>query len=174
MEKFPHIRDYKAFKLPSTLDATSLLKCQLAVATFGRKMFSFPSSFNVDLFVKVIWAIWIYLGLYNTWLFYCLLLFCLSVQRMGNVAMLLVCNCLVFWMNYSRMMVPLVHIFPNTLCRSTFGLLLLRYIKFHSRFLISCLRLCALLLVFLYLINHIFFFFFCYFCVKIGGARLHL
>ncbi|XP_050209868.1 pullulanase 1, chloroplastic [Mercurialis annua] len=32
--KFPHIRDYTAFKLPSTLDAESLLKCQLAVASY--------------------------------------------------------------------------------------------------------------------------------------------
>lgn len=33
--KFPHVRDYKAFKVPSTVDAKSLVKCQLAVATFG-------------------------------------------------------------------------------------------------------------------------------------------
>lgn len=33
--KFPHIRDYKAFRVPSTVDAKSLVKCQLAVATFG-------------------------------------------------------------------------------------------------------------------------------------------
>ncbi|XP_052200202.1 pullulanase 1, chloroplastic isoform X2 [Diospyros lotus] len=32
MEKFPHIRDYRAFRLPSTLDVKSLLKCQLSVA----------------------------------------------------------------------------------------------------------------------------------------------
>ncbi|XP_028068840.1 pullulanase 1, chloroplastic isoform X3 [Camellia sinensis] len=34
-EKFPHIRDYKAFKVPSTLDVESLVKCQLAVAIFN-------------------------------------------------------------------------------------------------------------------------------------------
>ncbi|KAF9674926.1 hypothetical protein SADUNF_Sadunf10G0178400 [Salix dunnii] len=33
--KFPHIRDYKAFRVPSAVDAKSLVKCQLAVATFG-------------------------------------------------------------------------------------------------------------------------------------------
>ncbi|XP_048231440.1 pullulanase 1, chloroplastic isoform X2 [Ricinus communis] len=32
--KFPHIRDYRAFKAPPTLDAKSLLKCQLAVASY--------------------------------------------------------------------------------------------------------------------------------------------
>ncbi|WOL05804.1 pullulanase 1, chloroplastic isoform X2 [Canna indica] len=32
--KFPHIANYKAFKLPSSVDAESLLKCQLAVASF--------------------------------------------------------------------------------------------------------------------------------------------
>ncbi|XP_059628366.1 pullulanase 1, chloroplastic [Cornus florida] len=31
-EKFPHIRDYRAFKVPPALDVKSLLKCQLAVA----------------------------------------------------------------------------------------------------------------------------------------------
>ncbi|KAJ4829835.1 Pullulanase 1, chloroplastic [Turnera subulata] len=34
--KFPHIRDYRAFNLPSAdLDVKSLVKCQLAVAAFG-------------------------------------------------------------------------------------------------------------------------------------------
>ncbi|XP_021690510.2 pullulanase 1, chloroplastic isoform X2 [Hevea brasiliensis] len=33
--KFPHIRGYKAFKVPSSVDAKSLLKCQLAVAAFN-------------------------------------------------------------------------------------------------------------------------------------------
>uniref|UniRef100_A0A6N2M3E6 Glycosyl hydrolase family 13 catalytic domain-containing protein n=1 Tax=Salix viminalis TaxID=40686 RepID=A0A6N2M3E6_SALVM len=37
--KFPHIRDYKAFRVPSTVDAKSLVKCQLAVATFGCEFF---------------------------------------------------------------------------------------------------------------------------------------
>lgn len=37
--KFPHVRDYKAFKVPSTVDAKSLVKCQLAVATFGCEFF---------------------------------------------------------------------------------------------------------------------------------------
>ena len=32
--KFPHIRDYKAFRVPSTVYAKSIVKCQLAVATF--------------------------------------------------------------------------------------------------------------------------------------------
>ncbi|KAK8643307.1 hypothetical protein V6N13_012610 [Hibiscus sabdariffa] len=35
IEKFPHIRDYRAFKLPPTLDAKSLVKCQLAVAEYN-------------------------------------------------------------------------------------------------------------------------------------------
>lgn len=35
IRKFPHIQDYRAFKVPSTLDAKTLLKCQLAVATFN-------------------------------------------------------------------------------------------------------------------------------------------
>ncbi|KAL9318069.1 hypothetical protein ACSQ67_014586 [Phaseolus vulgaris] len=34
VEKFPHIRGYKAFKLPSTLDVKPLLKSQLAVAIY--------------------------------------------------------------------------------------------------------------------------------------------
>ncbi|KAK2634107.1 hypothetical protein Ddye_028899 [Dipteronia dyeriana] len=34
IEKFPHIRDYKAFKVPPVSDVKSLLKCQLVVATF--------------------------------------------------------------------------------------------------------------------------------------------
>ncbi|GLT70173.1 hypothetical protein SLA2020_422700 [Shorea laevis] len=34
IEKFPHIRDYRAFKVPLALDAKNLLKCQLAVATY--------------------------------------------------------------------------------------------------------------------------------------------
>ncbi|QCE07791.1 pullulanase [Vigna unguiculata] len=34
LEKFPHIRGYKAFKLSSTLDVKSLLKSQLAVAIY--------------------------------------------------------------------------------------------------------------------------------------------
>ncbi|XP_030930218.1 pullulanase 1, chloroplastic isoform X2 [Quercus lobata] len=35
IRKFPHIQDYRAYKVPSTLDAKTLLKCQLAVATFN-------------------------------------------------------------------------------------------------------------------------------------------
>ncbi|XP_027158822.1 pullulanase 1, chloroplastic isoform X1 [Coffea eugenioides] len=35
IEKFPHIRHYKAFNLPPDLDVESLLKCQLAVAIFS-------------------------------------------------------------------------------------------------------------------------------------------
>ncbi|KAK4800015.1 hypothetical protein SAY86_025380 [Trapa natans] len=35
IEKFPHIRDYKAYQLPCDVDVRDLLKCQLAVATFG-------------------------------------------------------------------------------------------------------------------------------------------
>ncbi|MBA0775949.1 hypothetical protein Gotri_011031 [Gossypium trilobum] len=35
IEKFPHIRDYRAFKLPPVLDAKNLVKCQLAVAEFN-------------------------------------------------------------------------------------------------------------------------------------------
>ncbi|KAJ0045891.1 hypothetical protein Pint_05957 [Pistacia integerrima] len=35
IEKFPHIRDYRAFKVPPTIDAKSLIKCQLAVTTFS-------------------------------------------------------------------------------------------------------------------------------------------
>lgn len=35
IEKFPHIRDYKAFKVPASSDAKSLLKCQLAVAAYN-------------------------------------------------------------------------------------------------------------------------------------------
>lgn len=34
VEKFPHIRDYRAFKVPASSDAKLLLKCQLAVATY--------------------------------------------------------------------------------------------------------------------------------------------
>ncbi|XVF23499.1 hypothetical protein REPUB_Repub13aG0044000 [Reevesia pubescens] len=34
IEKFPHIRDYRAFKVPPVLDVKNLLKCQLAVAAF--------------------------------------------------------------------------------------------------------------------------------------------
>ncbi|KAJ4972169.1 hypothetical protein NE237_005268 [Protea cynaroides] len=33
-EKFPHIRNYRAFKIPLTVDVKSLLKCQLAVVSF--------------------------------------------------------------------------------------------------------------------------------------------
>ncbi|KAL9992387.1 putative limit dextrinase [Helianthus debilis subsp. tardiflorus] len=33
-DKFPHIKDYKAFKVPATLDLKSILKDQLAVALF--------------------------------------------------------------------------------------------------------------------------------------------
>ncbi|XP_057979256.1 pullulanase 1, chloroplastic isoform X3 [Malania oleifera] len=35
IEKFPHIQDYRAFKVPPALDTKFLLKCQLAVATFS-------------------------------------------------------------------------------------------------------------------------------------------
>ncbi|XP_058182007.1 pullulanase 1, chloroplastic isoform X1 [Rhododendron vialii] len=35
IEKFPHIRDYRPFKVPSTLDVKSLLKSQLAVAIYS-------------------------------------------------------------------------------------------------------------------------------------------
>ncbi|OMO65703.1 hypothetical protein CCACVL1_21428, partial [Corchorus capsularis] len=35
IEKFPHIRDYRAFKVPPALDVKNLLKCQLAVAAFN-------------------------------------------------------------------------------------------------------------------------------------------
>nr|XP_015876702.2 pullulanase 1, chloroplastic [Ziziphus jujuba var. spinosa] len=35
IEKFPHIRDYRAFRLRPSLDVKPLLKCQLAVATFN-------------------------------------------------------------------------------------------------------------------------------------------
>lgn len=35
IEKFPHIGGYRAFKVPSSLDVQSLLKCQLAVAAFS-------------------------------------------------------------------------------------------------------------------------------------------
>ncbi|XP_062156540.1 pullulanase 1, chloroplastic [Alnus glutinosa] len=35
IKKFPHIRDYRAFKVPPALDAKPLLKCQLAVATLN-------------------------------------------------------------------------------------------------------------------------------------------
>ncbi|KAH9607743.1 hypothetical protein KSS87_016135 [Heliosperma pusillum] len=35
IEKFPHIRDYRAFKVPATVDAKSLLMCQLAVAAIS-------------------------------------------------------------------------------------------------------------------------------------------
>lgn len=43
-EKFPHIRDYRAFKVPPISDAKFLVKCQLAVATFNCKhlLFLFP------------------------------------------------------------------------------------------------------------------------------------
>ncbi|XP_031382512.1 pullulanase 1, chloroplastic, partial [Punica granatum] len=34
-EKFPHIRDYIAYQLPADVDVKSLLKCQLAIATYG-------------------------------------------------------------------------------------------------------------------------------------------
>ncbi|CAN1238491.1 Pullulanase 1, chloroplastic [Linum grandiflorum] len=35
VEKFPHIRDYKAFRVPAGVDIKSLLKSQLAVAAFS-------------------------------------------------------------------------------------------------------------------------------------------
>ncbi|KAM7526852.1 hypothetical protein LguiA_016754 [Lonicera macranthoides] len=35
IKKFPHIQDYKPFKVPSALDAKSVLKCQLAIANFS-------------------------------------------------------------------------------------------------------------------------------------------
>ncbi|CAI0410886.1 unnamed protein product [Linum tenue] len=35
VEKFPHIRDYKAFKVPIGVAVKSMLKCQLAVAAFS-------------------------------------------------------------------------------------------------------------------------------------------
>lgn len=35
IENFPHLRDYKAFKVPPDLDAKSILKYQLAVAVFS-------------------------------------------------------------------------------------------------------------------------------------------
>ncbi|CAN1149305.1 Pullulanase 1, chloroplastic [Linum perenne] len=35
VEKFPHIRDYKAFRVPAGVDIKSLLKSQLAVASFS-------------------------------------------------------------------------------------------------------------------------------------------
>ncbi|XP_007010038.2 PREDICTED: pullulanase 1, chloroplastic isoform X1 [Theobroma cacao] len=35
IEKFPHIQNYRAFKVPPALDAKNLLKCQLAVAAFN-------------------------------------------------------------------------------------------------------------------------------------------
>ncbi|GAB2222658.1 hypothetical protein Droror1_Dr00016778 [Drosera rotundifolia] len=35
VEKFPHIRGYRAFKLPPDVDVQSLLKCQVAVAAFS-------------------------------------------------------------------------------------------------------------------------------------------
>ncbi|RWR74950.1 Glycoside hydrolase [Cinnamomum micranthum f. kanehirae] len=35
IEKFPHIADYKAFKIPYSVDIKSLLKCQLAIASFS-------------------------------------------------------------------------------------------------------------------------------------------
>ncbi|KAK6929148.1 Glycoside hydrolase, family 13, N-terminal [Dillenia turbinata] len=38
VEKFPHIRDYRAFRVPPDVDARSLLKCQLAVAVFTCKI----------------------------------------------------------------------------------------------------------------------------------------
>ncbi|XAR52318.1 Limit dextrinase [Bertholletia excelsa] len=34
-EKFPHIQDYRAFRVPCTSDIKSLLKCQLAVAVYN-------------------------------------------------------------------------------------------------------------------------------------------
>lgn len=37
IEKFPHIADYKAFKIPYSVDIKSLLKCQLAIASFSGK-----------------------------------------------------------------------------------------------------------------------------------------
>ncbi|XP_047325004.1 pullulanase 1, chloroplastic isoform X2 [Impatiens glandulifera] len=33
-EKFPHIRDYRAFKVPSDLDVKNLVKCQLVIAAY--------------------------------------------------------------------------------------------------------------------------------------------
>lgn len=36
-DKFPHIKDYKAFKVPEALDLNSILKDQLAVALFDCK-----------------------------------------------------------------------------------------------------------------------------------------
>ncbi|WVY96594.1 hypothetical protein V8G54_028745 [Vigna mungo] len=41
LEKFPHIRGYKAFKLPSTLDVKPLLKSQLALPGVLDELFSY-------------------------------------------------------------------------------------------------------------------------------------
>ncbi|KAI0513966.1 hypothetical protein KFK09_009998 [Dendrobium nobile] len=35
LEKFPHIRDYKAYTVPASVDFRKILKCQLAIASFG-------------------------------------------------------------------------------------------------------------------------------------------
>ena len=53
IEKFPHIREYRAFKLPPGLDVKFLLKCQLAVAAFDCKLLVvFPSFFLNNVLLK--------------------------------------------------------------------------------------------------------------------------
>lgn len=34
-KKFPHIMNYKAFKVPHAMDVEKVLKCQLAIAAFS-------------------------------------------------------------------------------------------------------------------------------------------
>ena len=47
IEKFPQLQGYKAFKVPLTVDAKSLIKCQLAIAALSCKPGSVFTSFIV-------------------------------------------------------------------------------------------------------------------------------
>jgi len=39
-EKFPFISCYRAFRVPSSVDVASLVKCQLAVASFDGNLYT--------------------------------------------------------------------------------------------------------------------------------------
>jgi len=57
IRKFPHIQDYRAYKVPSTLDAKTLLKCQLAVATFNCKHIVLPYFLTCDIIESLVYLL---------------------------------------------------------------------------------------------------------------------
>lgn len=147
--KFPHIRDYRAYRVPPHLDVKQLLKCQLAVAAFDcklaftvilcRNFFFFISHFMVNngLFrpistdrkckqsiniraFNVIFSLPIIFGMY--------LLLCVT-QLMENAAMLLVCSYLESWMSCSHIVVLLVWFIQVKLYRFSSGHPLRKYVK---------------------------------------------